>query len=125
MNVRSIVAVDAILLVVIIILGIVLALSGRQYNVAIFTVHKLAALGVAVITVILSYRLIKTASFSGLYIIVITAAVVSVIALFISGAFLSAGHGAYGALKAVHIISSVLMTICEIRIMMLFLEKFR
>lgn len=125
MNLKSMIVFDAVLLAITVILGIVLASSGKPYSVAIFTVHKLTALGSVVLTSILFYNLFKNTSSSGLCIFIIAITGVSVIALFISGAFMSAGKAAYHSLRIYHIISSTLLTACEIGIIIHLIGKLR
>jgi hypothetical protein len=123
MNEKSMLVAAAALWGVSIALGIVLAFSNQQYNTVVFTVHKIAALGAAVITFILCYRLIKAAPVSAIFYLAVVGAGISFILLCATGAVMSAGHGSYGLLKAVHIISTVLLAACEIRLIITFSNK--
>jgi hypothetical protein len=116
---------DAILLSIAIALGIVLAFSSRQYGPIVFAVHKITALGAMVITSILCYRYIKAAPVSAIFLVVVAVACISFVLLFASGAVMSTGHGSYRILKAVHVISTVLLTICETGIIVNFTGKFQ
>jgi hypothetical protein len=114
MNEKSMLVASAVLFGVGIVLGVALAFSNRQYNTVVFTIHKIASLGAAVITGILCYHFIKAAPVSAIFVAAMAAACIACILLLASGAFMSAGHGPYPLLKAIHIISTVLLTVCEI-----------
>lgn len=118
MNEKSMLVASVVLFGVGIALGIVLAFSNRQYNAAVFAVHKIASLAAAVLTGILCYHVIKAAHVSPTFLAAMAAAGISFILLLASGAFMSAGHGPYALLRAVHMVSTVLLAVCEIGIFM-------
>lgn len=113
MNTKTMITLDVVLLAVTIILGGVLLFSNKHYNIAIFTIHKLAALGATILTVILCIQNVKAIPLSGIFLIAIILAVVSVIALFVTGALLSAGQGAYSSLKTIHCVASISILVSE------------
>lgn len=113
MNTKSLITIDVILLALAILLGGLLLFSNRHYNIAVFTIHKLSALGAVVLTVILYLKNMKDLPLAGILLVCIIAAVISVIALFITGALLSTGHSAYSTLKTIHCIASILLAASE------------
>jgi len=90
--------------------GLWLTASGKPYNAAIFTVHKLIALAAAVSTGLFMFNLLKTIGFGVVAILVVTS-VVSVLALFISGALLSIGNTPYHLAKTVHVVASIVAVV--------------
>jgi len=85
--------------------GLWLTNSGKPYNTAIFTVHKLIALAAAVLMAFFMFSLLKTTKL-GVVTISVVVSILSVAALFISGALLSIGNAPYHLAKAVHVIAS-------------------
>lgn len=100
---------SGLLLLLTIILGVWLSSSGKPYNGIIFNIHKLIALALVLFTSISFYSLLKNAEIISIVVLIIIT-ILSVIALFVSGAFLSIGNTPYSLLKNVHIISAVVVT---------------
>lgn len=69
--------------------GVWLSRSGRPLNTLIFTFHKLIALAAVILTGVAIYDLLPRAAVQSLTLILIVAAGLCVLTLFISGAFLS------------------------------------
>jgi hypothetical protein len=101
----------AILLLLTLAFGVWLSLSGKPYNGILFNIHKLIALTTVVVTVILLYRLLKGTPLPVLPIVLIFAAGLCVLALFFTGAMMSAGKLDYPAMLAIHRIAIILMVI--------------
>jgi hypothetical protein len=116
---------DAIFILVSIILGVVLALSGKPYRISVFTVHKLTALGAVILTSIVCYNSFKIFSVSGFYTLAMVIAGVSSIALFVSGALMSSENAAYHIFRITHIVSSIVLTACIVGIMIHIVEELR
>jgi len=91
--------------------GFWLARLGKPYNGLLFNIHKLIALGVVVITVIQIYNLLKGSQWQAMLIVSIIVAVLGVVALFASGAFMSIGNLNYRAMKIIHYIGPVVAVI--------------
>jgi hypothetical protein len=123
MNLKTMLFFDIALLAVAIVLGIVLAATGKPYNAVIFNIHKLAALASIVFTVIICVNLLKNGSVSGIYLPVVLVSSIVTVALFVTGALMSADNPAYNILKIGHIVSSILLTACEIAIIIRAFEK--
>lgn len=107
---RSLGLYSVLLVIAAVILGTILALKGKPYNTAIFTVHKLTALGAVILAVILCINLLKNISAVNITGALVIAAV-SVLALFATGALMSAGVKPHSILRIVHIISTILLTV--------------
>ncbi|KUK71601.1 MAG: hypothetical protein XD91_1813 [Clostridiales bacterium 38_11] len=90
-----------------VIVGFWLINSGKPYNTGIFTVHKLIALATVILTGILIANLLKGIKFDIFIIILIIMGIISVLALFISGALLSVGNIPYSVGKAIHVIAPI------------------
>jgi hypothetical protein len=85
--------------------GFWLSRRGRPYNGLLFNVHKLIALATVVLLAVLVYRWLQGMDIAVLVILLLLIAAISVIALFTSGALMSAGRGEYRVMKLVHKIS--------------------
>jgi hypothetical protein len=72
-----------------------------------FNVHKLIALGVVVITAMRIYDVLKADPVQALIIGLVVVTGLAVVALFISGAFLSIGDVKYEMVKLIHNIAPV------------------
>lgn len=90
-----------------VILGFWLSNAGKPYNTAIFTVHKLVALATVILTGILIANLLKGIKIEMGFIVLIIVGIISVLALFVSGAFLSVGNIPYNVGKIIHIIAPI------------------
>ncbi|MEQ8154514.1 MAG: hypothetical protein ABRQ25_06480 [Clostridiaceae bacterium] len=87
--------------------GFLLSNSGKPYNTAIFTIHKLIALGVVILTGILIFNLQENLKLETGTILLIILAIVSILALFVSGVLLSIGKVPYLTAKIIHIIAPI------------------
>jgi hypothetical protein len=101
--------------------GFWLSRSGRPYNGILFNIHKLAALAGVVLSALQLYRILASADvpvvmITGIPVIITTGllllAGVSVLALFISGALMSAGKLDYRKMLAVHNAAPFLLAAC-------------
>jgi hypothetical protein len=91
--------------------GIWLSSSGKPLNTTIFTIHKLIALGVVILTSIQYFNLLKNMEAQASTMILIGVAGLGVLALFASGALMSIGKLNYGLLLLVHRIALFLMIV--------------
>jgi hypothetical protein len=93
------------------IFGLLLSKAGKPYNGILFNIHKLIALGAAIVTSMQIYKLFNILEFQTLIFVLLVIATICVIALFASGAFMSIGNSNYQAMKLMHNIAPVLALI--------------
>jgi len=91
--------------------GFWMSKAGRPYNGILFNIHKLIALGTVIITAMQIYKILNILEPQALIVLLIVITGISVVALFVSGAFLSIGNVSYQVVKIIHNISSVLAVI--------------
>ena len=89
--------------------GFWLSKTGRPYNGLLFNAHKLIALAGVVVAAIQVAKNLAPANSSALLTVLLVVAAISIIALFASGALLSANKLNYFSLRAIHNISLGLM----------------
>ena len=102
---------SGILVLLTLVFGVWLSLSGKPYNGLLFNIHKLIALGAVVVTAVQLYRLLKGTQIPVSHIVLIVVAGLCVVALFFSGAMMSAGKLDYQVMLAIHRIALILMVI--------------
>jgi hypothetical protein len=88
--------------------GVWLSRSGKPLNTGIFTVHKLIALGAVVATAIQTYNALTSAEAQAILIALIIVIGLCVVALFLTGALMSANKPAYNLLLVIHKVSMFL-----------------
>ncbi len=91
--------------------GFWLSRLGKPYNGLLFNVHKLVALATVILAGLAVYQVLKVMDVETLIVLLLVLAALSVIALFASGALMSAGKGEYSMLKLVHNISPFILVI--------------
>ena len=101
----------AALLILTLAFGFWLSTAGKPYNGILFTVHKLIALGMVIISVWQLYPLVTGANVRALIVALAVLAVASVIALFATGALLSIGTPNATLLLVVHRIALLAVTL--------------
>jgi len=96
--------------------GIGLSSTAKPLNTAIFTLHKLVALGAVVITAIQIYNLLKNTTVQAILIALIILIGLSVIALFVTGALMSINPASmsYPLLLTIHRVAPFLVVIALI-----------
>jgi hypothetical protein len=94
-----------------IVLGFLLSRRGQPYHGLLFNVHKLVALAAVILSFMAIYQLIKVLDISTLIMILLAILGLGVIALFVSGALMSAGKGEYQVMKLIHNISPFILVI--------------
>jgi hypothetical protein len=82
--------------------GFWLSRRSKPYNVLLFNVHKLIALGTVVLIGLAVFKLFKLLDLPVGIILLLIIAALSIVALFATGAFMSADKGEYRLLKLVH-----------------------
>ena len=90
-------------------LGFWLSKAGRPYNGLLFNAHKLIALAGVVVAAIQIAKNLAPANSSALLIVLLVVAAISIIALFASGALLSADKLNYFIMRSTHNIALGLM----------------
>ncbi len=91
--------------------GFWLARIGKPYNGILFNIHKLIALGAVIVTIVEIYKLLPNAETQFILIALLVIAGLCVVALFASGAMMSAGKLNYNVMLTTHKISPVLAVI--------------
>ena len=91
--------------------GVWLSRAGKPLNIAIFTVHKLIALGAVVAAAIQTYNALKNAEAQVILIALLVLIGLCVVASFVTGALMSANKPAYNTLLMIHKVSSLLALI--------------
>lgn len=91
--------------------GFWLSRVGKPYNGLLFNVHKLVALASVILAGLAVYQALKVMDVAALIVLLLALAALSVIALFVSGALMSAGKGEYRVMKLVHNISPFVLVI--------------
>lgn len=106
-----------------VVFGFWLSKVGKPYNGVLFNVHKLIALGTVIVASVQVYKMVKVLEPRSLLTISIVLAVLGVVALFASGAFLSIGNLNYQTMKTIHNIALILEGLALIAILYLFNGK--
>jgi hypothetical protein len=91
--------------------GFWLSRRGKPYNGLLFNVHKLLALATVILCALEMYRVLKVMDLMMLISVLLVVAALSVIALFVSGALMSAEKGEYRVMKWIHTLSPLLLII--------------
>ncbi len=92
---------------------------GKPYNVALFNIHKLIALGVVVATVIQLVKTLKNTDTQALIILSLVVAALCVIALFASGALMSMDKLDYALMLTIHRVAPVVLVIAMVVVMLM------
>jgi hypothetical protein len=89
--------------------GFWLSHLGKPYNGILFNIHKLIALGAVVVTANQIVKLLRGMETQALVIVLLVVAALCVIALFVSGALMSAGKLEYNLMLAIHRVASFVL----------------
>jgi hypothetical protein len=109
LNILSKFVIPGIVSILTLAFGFWLSRSGRPYNGLLLNIHKLTALAAVIITIVQFVRIFKGADLSALSIALLALAAFCVVALFISGALMSAGKLDHTLLHAIHWIALVVL----------------
>ena len=107
MDITSRFVTPGIVFLLTLVFGFWLSRSGKPYNGILFNIHKLIALGTVILTSVQVYKSFKILEPQSLLIISLISAVICVLVLFASGAFLSIGNVNYETAKLTHNIALV------------------
>lgn len=91
--------------------GVWIHFSGKPYNNALFTVHKLSGIATAAFCALFIIRALKIISPSGMIVIAMAVAALSVVALAVSGALMSAKSAPPLPLNTIHTIATFVFVI--------------
>jgi len=101
-----------ILFVLTVAFGFWLSHIGRPYNGLLFNIHKLIALGAVILAVVRLASIPRPVNSFALIVSLLVIAAVCVIALFVSGALMSAGKLDYALMLTIHRVAPVLLALC-------------
>lgn len=102
LNILSRFVIPGIAFILTLAFGLWLSRSGRPYNGLLFNVHKLIALAAVIVTIVQFVRIFKGADLSALSIALLALTALCVVALFVSGALMSAGKFDHALLHTIH-----------------------
>jgi len=102
LNILSRFVIPGIVFILTLAFGFWLSRSGRPYNGLLFNIHKLTALAAVIVTVVQLVRIFKGADMLALSIALLALAALCVVALFVSGALMSAGKLDHDLLHTIH-----------------------
>ena len=91
--------------------GVWLSNSGKPYNGILFNIHKLIALGAAILTAIQLYKVLQDTGIQAVPILLVVIAVVCVVALFATGALMSMEKMSYQVSLTIHRLAPILAAI--------------
>ena len=96
------------------VIGFWLSNAGKPYNGILFNIHKLIALGAAILTAVQLFTALKNTDIQVVPILLIVVAVVSVIALFATGALMSMDKMSYQAMLTIHRVAPILAAVATV-----------
>lgn len=91
--------------------GFWLSRLGKPYHGLLFNVHKLIALATVILAGMAVYQGLKGLDVATIIVLLLVLAALSIIALFVSGALMSAGKGEYMVMKLTHNISPFVLVV--------------
>ena len=91
--------------------GIWLSNSGKPYNGILFNIHKLIALGAAILTAVQLFKVLRDTGVQLVPILLIVIAVVCIVALFATGALMSIEKMSYQVALTIHRLAPILAAI--------------
>jgi hypothetical protein len=94
--------------------GLWLNRAGKPLNAAIFTVHKLIALAAVVVTALRTYKAVAIPEVEPIIVALIVVIGLCVVALFATGALMSADKPAYRSLRTSHNLAALLAVIAGV-----------
>jgi len=102
MQILSKFTLSGILLALTLVFGFWLSRAGKPYNALLFNIHKLIALGAVILAVIQLTKIPGLLTPFSLLAVGLLLTALAVIALFVSGALMSAGKLSYGLMLTLH-----------------------
>ena len=99
--------------------GLWLSRAGKPLKTAIFTLHKLIALAAVVVTALQTYKALTTLDVAPIIIALIIAIGLCVVALFATGALMSADKPGYSSLLLIHKIAPLLAVVAGVLVIYL------
>ena len=114
MNLLNAFLLPGLLLVLTLGFGVWLSVAGKPYNGILFNIHKLVALAAVVLAVLQFNKMFKVVPATSMMILLLVLAGLCVLALFLSGAFLSIGSGPQGVFLWLHRITPAVMLVAVV-----------
>ena len=99
--------------------GVWLSRSGKPVKIGIFTVHKLIALGAVIATAVQTYNVLNNSETQPILIVLLIVIGLCAVALFVSGALMSANKPAYPTLLTIHKVAPLLAIIAGVAVIYL------
>jgi hypothetical protein len=99
--------------------GLWLSRAGKPLNAAVFTVHKLIALAAVVVTALQTYKALTIPEAEPIIIALIVVIGLCVVALFATGALMSADKPGYRSLLTIHRIAPLLAIVAGVGVIYL------
>ncbi|MFQ3640902.1 MAG: hypothetical protein SNJ62_12950 [Chloracidobacterium sp.] len=103
-------AFPGVLFVLTLVFGFLLSHASKPYNAVLFNIHKLIALASVALAVVQFFKTLHAPN--GLMIALLVVAALCVIALFVSGAMMSAGKLDHALMLNIHRVAPWLLTLC-------------
>lgn len=111
MNILSRFVIPGIAFILTLAFGLWLSRLGRPYNGLLFNVHKLIALAAVIVTVVQLVGIFKGTDLPAISIVLLTLAGLGAVALFVSGALMSAGKIDHALLHTIHRVALAVLVI--------------
>jgi hypothetical protein len=123
MNIASNFIPSGIVFLLTLVFGVWLSLAGKPYNEILFNIHKLIALGGVILAAWQIAQMLKGGGYPAALPVLLAAAALCVIALFASGALMSAGKLDYTVMLTVHRIALIAVVLAMAMIIYLLERK--
>jgi len=123
MNIASNFIPSGIVFLLTLVFGVWLSLAGKPYNEILFSIHKLIALGGVILAAWQIAQMLKGGGYPAALPVLLAAAALCVIALFASGALMSAGKLDYTVMLTVHRIALIAVVLAMAMIIYLLERK--
>ena len=106
--------IPGVLFILTLVFGFWLSRSGKPYNGLIFNIHKLIALAAVIVAAIRAFNALKIVEAQPILIALLIVIGLCAVALFLTGALMSANKPAYPSLLTIHRVAPLLAVIAAI-----------
>jgi len=106
--------IPGVLFILTLVFGFWLSRSGKPYNGLIFNIHKLIALAAVIVAAIRAFNALKIVEAQPILIALLIVIGLCAVALFVTGALMSANKPAYPSLLTIHRVAPLLAVIAAI-----------
>ncbi len=117
MEMLSKVTIPGVLFLFTLVFGFWLSASGKPYHGLLFNLHKLIALGGVVLAIVQLSKIFKAGDVTIWLILLLAAGALSILALFVSGALMSAGKLDYAVMLTIHRIAPIVLFLAASRVL--------